>query len=76
MFEKGHWFGDKREFNFLTVFNMSKAMAYVQSRMPNYDKHFEVLKSAAIISAHSELTAQAYYLGNNTEIFACVYLYL
>lgn len=59
----GHWYGDKREFNFMTVFNTSRMNAYVNDMYPEYDDKFEFLKSMAVNSAHAELTAQAYYLG-------------
>ncbi|RNA28306.1 vegetative incompatibility WD repeat [Brachionus plicatilis] len=59
----GHWYGDKREFNFMTVFNTTRMNAYLNDLYPDYDYKFEFLKSMAITSAHAELTAQAYYLG-------------
>lgn len=59
----GHWFGDAREFNYLSIFNTSKTMNFLQSRLSNYDDHLESLKSMSIMCAHAELTAQAYYLG-------------
>lgn len=59
----GHWYGDKREFNFLTVFNTTRMNAYINELYPDYDDKLEFLKSMAVNSAHAELTAQAYYLG-------------
>lgn len=60
----GHWFGDSREFNYLTVFNISKTLNHMHTRLPDYNDDFETLKSMAMLCAHSELTAQAYYLGS------------
>lgn len=38
-------------------------MHYLQQRLPDYEDHFEMLKSMAMLSAHAELTSQAYFLG-------------
>jgi hypothetical protein len=60
----GHWFGDQREFNFLTVLNTTRQINYFKSKFLNkFREDFENFKSMAITSAHAELTAQAYYLG-------------
>jgi hypothetical protein len=60
----GHWFGDSREFNYLTVLNTTKPMSYMLDKFPDYDESFDVLKSMVTMTGHAELTAQAYYLGN------------
>ncbi len=59
----GHWYGDKREFNFLTVLNTTKQIDYFHKSFDGYKEDLENYKSMAITSAHAELTAQAYYLG-------------
>jgi hypothetical protein len=62
----GHWYGDSREFNFLTVYNTTKTFDYIRSKFgnsENFNEDFDVLKSMAITAGHAELTAQAYYLG-------------
>jgi len=59
----GHWYGDKREFNFLTVLNTNKQIDYFREKFDDFEEDLENFKSMAINSAHAELTAQAYYLG-------------
>ncbi|CAF0943793.1 unnamed protein product [Brachionus calyciflorus] len=59
----GHWYGDKREFNHLTVYNTVKMNSYMNERYSIYEDKLEFLKSMAVNSGHAELTAQAYYLG-------------
>lgn len=61
----GHWYGDKREFNFLTVLNTTKTLDFYDSKYSecNGEYDFDALKSMAITTGHAELTAQAYYLG-------------
>ncbi len=61
----GHWFGDSRQFNFLTVLNTTPTFHLYSIKFADcqgaYD--FDALKSMAITTGMAELTAQAYYLG-------------
>ena len=61
----GHWYGDKREFNFLTVLNTTETLNLYNQKFGEckgaFD--FEALQSMAITTGMAELTAQAYYLG-------------
>jgi hypothetical protein len=70
----GHWYGEKREFNYLTVYNITKPMNYVIEKYPAYDDQLECIKSMALTTGHAELTAQAYYLG--TLLFILIVLHV
>ena len=59
----GHWYGDKREFNFLTVLNTTSQTNYYRSKYCDFNEDFETFKSMVVMTGHAELTAQAYYLG-------------
>lgn len=61
----GHWYGDKREFNFLTVLNTTKTLDLYNDRYSscNGEFDFDALKSMLVTAGLAELTAQAYYLG-------------
>jgi hypothetical protein len=59
----GHWYGDKREFNYLTIMNTTKCLSYLKHKFPGHNDDFDALKSMATTTGHAELTAQAYYLG-------------
>lgn len=59
----GHWYGDRREFNFMTVYNTTMMNAYVSDKYSMVDDKFEFLKNMAVTTGHAELTAQAHYLG-------------
>jgi hypothetical protein len=59
----GHWYGDKREFNFLTVLNTTKQKDYFENKFDGYEEDLDNYKSMATTGAFAELTAQAYYLG-------------
>jgi len=59
----GHWYGDQREFNFLTIYNTTKMFNYHRTKFADYNEDLDCLKTMAITSGHAELTAQAYYLG-------------
>lgn len=63
IYQTGHWYGDKREFNFLTVYNTTKMFDYIHSRYNGLNEDLDALKSMAVTSGHAELIAQAYYLG-------------
>jgi hypothetical protein len=63
--KKGHWYGDKREFNFLTVYNITKMLDYYKNKFEGIEQNdFESIQSMAITAGLAELTAQAYYLGS------------
>ena len=70
----GHWYGDSREFNYLTVLNTSRPEQYMRSKFAEngYNDIFEVVKSQAVKAAHAELTAQAYYLGLKLDLFLVI----
>lgn len=61
----GHWYGDKREFNFLTVLNTTPTLELYNTKFPdcNAQHDFDAIKSMAVTTGLAELTAQAYYLG-------------
>ena len=61
----GHWYGDKREFNFLTVLNTTRTLDLYSTKFAegNGQYDFNALKSMAVNTGLAELTAQAYYLG-------------
>jgi hypothetical protein len=59
----GHWYGDHREFNFVTVLNTTRQINYFRNKFEDYEEDFDTLKSMAITTGLAELTAQAYYLG-------------
>jgi hypothetical protein len=60
-FIEGHWFGDSREFNFLTVHDTTDLLRFA-SKYGDSEVQ-STLESMVMTSAHAELTAQAYYLG-------------
>lgn len=59
----GHWYGDNREFNYLTVYNTTKTMSYFKNKYAQNINENEIIKSIACLFGHAELTSQAYYLG-------------
>ena len=60
---EGHWYGDKREFNYLTVFNTTNMIGNLSRKFDDSEVIMEALKNMAISCGHAELTSQAYYLG-------------
>lgn len=60
---EGHWYGDQREFNYLTVFNTTKMIGNMSRKFKDDETVMEALKNMAISCGHAELTSQAYYLG-------------
>jgi hypothetical protein len=61
----GHWYGDKRQFNFLTVLNTTPTLHLHATKFASCQgaHDFDALKSMAVTTGMAELTAQAYYLG-------------
>ncbi len=57
----GHWFGDPREFNYLTVHDTTGLLKF--TNVYGDSELNSALESMVMTSAHAELTAQAYYLG-------------
>lgn len=58
----GHWYGDKREFNLLTVYDTTKTLE-LKNRYNLDNDYVDDIRSMAVTCGHAELTAQAYYLG-------------